>query len=209
MNTEHSEHDRDTFEHGGIIWGAKIDASNDGKPLPWLKNDDMVFCYWGKATSGGPYDVDCVHGWDEGFQIRLPADHFAYTAIAEGFEPWGGGENPPADWDGDANAILYRDGKLIGRAPCSWVHFGSGPDIIGYKRKVDAAQYTVPASDIAPAPTPAEDIVRVLRVIEYVGPRSAIEKQILGSVHGEHTFGYITIKAATVGTFPEILEGSK
>ena len=78
MTTEHNEHDRDTFEHGGIIWGAKIDASNKGKPLPWLKDDEMVFCYWSEAIYSGPYPVDCVHGWDEGFQIRLPADHQYY-----------------------------------------------------------------------------------------------------------------------------------
>lgn len=152
MTTEHNKYDRDTFEHGGIFWGAKIDAANDGKPLPWLKDDEQVFCHWGEETCGGPYHVDCVHGWGDGFKIRLPADHFAYTAIAEGFEPWGGGENPPADWDGDANAILYRDGKNPDYR--AWVHFGSGPDIIGYKRKVDAAQYTVPAPDIAPQSTP-------------------------------------------------------
>lgn len=82
MTTEHSEYDRDTFEHGGIIWGAKIDASNKGKPLPWLKNDDMVFCYWDEATYGGPHPVHCVCGWGEGFQIRLPADHPYYLVPA-------------------------------------------------------------------------------------------------------------------------------
>ena len=81
MNTEHSEYDRDTFEDGGIIWGGKIDASNDGKPLPLLKDDDMVFCYWGEEIYGGPYPVHCVHGWGEGFQIRLPADHPYYHAF--------------------------------------------------------------------------------------------------------------------------------
>lgn len=78
MTTEHNEHDRDTFEYEGIIWGAKIDAGNGRKALPWLKNDEMVFCYWSEATSGGPYPVHCVSGWDEGFQIRLPADHPYY-----------------------------------------------------------------------------------------------------------------------------------
>lgn len=54
----------------------------------------------------------------------------------------------------------------------------------------------------------SEDTVRVLRIIEYVGKRSQIEKQIANSIHGERTFGYpeITIRAATIGTYPEVLE---
>lgn len=156
MTTEYNKYDRDTFEHEGIVWGAKIDASNKGKPLPWLKDDEEVYCHWGKGVcGGGPYDADCVHGWDEEFQIRLPADHFAYTAIAEGFEPWGGGEKAPDDWDGERT--LARNGEIARWA--SWTHpwrqgRDCAHDIIGYKRKVDAAQYTVPASDIAPTPTP-------------------------------------------------------
>lgn len=54
-----------------------------------------------------------------------------------------------------------------------------------------------------------ENIVRVLRVIEYVGPRSAVEEQIRNSLHGERQFRDIIIKVATVGTFPEILKGSE
>jgi len=55
------------------------------------------------------------------------------------------------------------------------------------------------------------DIVRVLRVIEYIGPRSEIEKQIKQSIHGEKFIEKInvTIKAATVGTFPEIFNKPK
>lgn len=50
------------------------------------------------------------------------------------------------------------------------------------------------------------DIVRVLRVVEYVGPRDQIEKQIRHSIHGERSYNGITIRVATLGTFPEILE---
>ena len=54
------------------------------------------------------------------------------------------------------------------------------------------------------------DIVRVLRIIEYVGPRDQVEHQILKSLHGEKTFGpsgkEITIRVTTLGTFPEILK---
>jgi hypothetical protein len=58
----------------------------------------------------------------------------------------------------------------------------------------------------------AEDIVRVLRILEYVGPRSAIERQIADSIQGEKRVRridngreLITIRAATIGMYPEIL----
>lgn len=58
-----------------------------------------------------------------------------------------------------------------------------------------------------------EDTVRVLRVIEYVGPRSWVERTLENSIQGTKTFdevrggGKATIRAATVGGYPEILEG--
>lgn len=52
-----------------------------------------------------------------------------------------------------------------------------------------------------------EDIIRVLRVIEYVGPRSRVEETVARSIHGEKDAGRgLTIKAATIGTYPEIFE---
>lgn len=51
-----------------------------------------------------------------------------------------------------------------------------------------------------------EDIVRVLRVIEYVGPRAKIEQQIARSINGPVNFGNgVIIRCATVGQYPEIL----
>jgi hypothetical protein len=53
------------------------------------------------------------------------------------------------------------------------------------------------------------DIVRVLRIIEYVGPRNWVEATVAGSIHGERQvtldgkLGWI--RAATIGTYPEIL----
>ena len=56
----------------------------------------------------------------------------------------------------------------------------------------------------------AEDIVRALRVIEYVGPRSAVEKAIKNAVHGIKVVGGengpLEIRAATIGLVPDILE---
>ena len=63
-----------------------------------------------------------------------------------------------------------------------------------------------------------EDIVRVLRIIDYVGPRSLVEKQIRLSLHGERKgtcwdprdglpriSGNVTIRATTLGEFSEIM----
>lgn len=52
-----------------------------------------------------------------------------------------------------------------------------------------------------------EDTIRILRIVEYTGPRSAIEEQVRNSIHGERkvVHGTVTIRAATVGEFPEIL----
>jgi hypothetical protein len=49
------------------------------------------------------------------------------------------------------------------------------------------------------------DIVRVLRIIEYVGPRDQVEKQVARSLHGERQIGNMVIRVATIGTYPEVL----
>jgi hypothetical protein len=49
------------------------------------------------------------------------------------------------------------------------------------------------------------DIVRVLRVIEYVGPRNKVEPQVRDSIHGEKTYRGVTIRAVTVTPFPEYI----
>ena len=55
------------------------------------------------------------------------------------------------------------------------------------------------------------EIVRVLRVIEYVGDREDVEFIINESIQGQRTIkfkgkGTVVIKTATIGNFPEILE---
>jgi len=55
-----------------------------------------------------------------------------------------------------------------------------------------------------------QDIVRVLRVIEYSGPRRDVEEQIEKSLHGQRKgVRDCVIKVATIGAFPEILETSE
>lgn len=51
------------------------------------------------------------------------------------------------------------------------------------------------------------EIVRVLRVIEYIGPRDRVEKTVANSIHGsKDAGGGLTINAATIGQYPEVLE---
>ena len=51
------------------------------------------------------------------------------------------------------------------------------------------------------------DIVRVLRIIEYSGPRDRVEDTVSKSIFGTKDAGNgLTIKAATIGSYPEILE---
>jgi hypothetical protein len=56
----------------------------------------------------------------------------------------------------------------------------------------------------------AEDVVRVIRIIEYVGPRSKIEKQIERSLHGTKDHGNgVKITAVTLGEYPEIMAAAQ
>lgn len=54
-----------------------------------------------------------------------------------------------------------------------------------------------------------QDIVRVLRIIEYVGPRDWVEKTLLRSVQGRKDCSTGTvptyIQAVTLSAYPEIL----
>lgn len=136
MTTEHSKYDLEAFEDGGIVWGAKIDASNYGKPLSWLKDNEEVYCHWDDHTSSGPYHVDCVHGWGEGFQIRLPADHWAYPVIAKGFTPWAGGDWAPVDWD-PGSPVLFRNGDQLNQGEWAWGQGDGDYIIIGYRKRVE------------------------------------------------------------------------
>jgi len=49
------------------------------------------------------------------------------------------------------------------------------------------------------------NLVRVLRVIEYVGTREWVEDIVSKSVHGVKTLGNGQIRASTIGEFPDIL----
>lgn len=60
----------------------------------------------------------------------------------------------------------------------------------------------------------AEDIIRVLRIVEYVGPRSCVESEVSKSIHGARQFTLcdkegkrqeVRITAVTVGEFAEVI----
>ena len=54
---------------------------------------------------------------------------------------------------------------------------------------------------------PNKEIVRVLRIIEYVGEREKVEDVVSRSIHGTKKINNdLSIRAATIGTYPEILE---
>lgn len=60
------------------------------------------------------------------------------------------------------------------------------------------------------------DIVRIVRVMEYVGPRAWVEQTLnRGAVpaNGVHSFdipnGHCEIRSATLGQFPEVMAQAK
>lgn len=109
-------------------FGRELDGSN-GCP-EWLAHDVKIMGFW--LEWAGPYSVDCVQGFGESyFKFKLPIDHFAYKALDAGFEPWGGGDEGPEDWDG--GACIMRDG--VQTYPAYWAHNYGDSDIIGYRRR--------------------------------------------------------------------------
>lgn len=52
------------------------------------------------------------------------------------------------------------------------------------------------------------DSIRVLRIIEYTGDRSKVEQTVEKSIHGTKVTRGMTIRAATIGDYPEILVSS-
>jgi len=50
------------------------------------------------------------------------------------------------------------------------------------------------------------DLVRVLRVIEYVGPRDVVEQTINASaIRGNYCAGRLMMREAVLGEYPEVL----
>ena len=51
-----------------------------------------------------------------------------------------------------------------------------------------------------------EDLVRVLKIVEYIGPRKAVEALLDASLHGAKKVpGDVLIRVGVVGDYPELL----
>ena len=123
----------------GIEWGRRIDTPN-GRPA-WLHDKvrlmhlDAKGIWSGHDTEWYPEQISPVGWQNDTPAIRLPADHFAYLAIAQGYEPWGGGERAPDDWDG--KHALRDDGSDI-FAPflfSGWQRGEFANHVIGYRKR--------------------------------------------------------------------------
>jgi len=139
-----------------ITWGN--DIAVDGKRPAWLKDDEKCLPCWSSSRwyENNGARVLAVANWPGVTMIRLPSDHFAYTAINAGFEPWGGGDKAPDDWDG--GPVLLGSGQPgVGN---SWDHnaFRKPHHIIGYKRKAQAVDVPEWAVKRAASMCNAEDV---------------------------------------------------
>lgn len=118
-------------------WGPEI-AVNGIRPA-WLADDVPLL----GQDAERPYTDDYpgwrlnagMVSWHTVATIRLPVDHFAYRAIEAGYEPWGGGDTGPADYD-PAGGVLFRSGRKDVGVDWRWTHEGHRHDIIGYRKNV-------------------------------------------------------------------------
>ena len=143
---------------GQIRWGEEIEVN--GVRPEWLRGrvlcDLKTSCGW--RNEGGELAAAPAEDWAwsqrDGepciLAIRLPSDHFAYTALAAGFELWGGGDEAPKDWDGDLHGVIVRCGATIGNYASYWQHTGGEYDIIGYRKRAEASPRNIgiTASDL-------------------------------------------------------------
>ena len=123
-----------------IEWGPEIKVN--GERPAWLGDGDLCTIGMSDAPSGEPYPAD-HWAWSVITAIRLPSSHWAYIAINAGFEPWGGGDSAPEDWDG--GEVLKRAGYVcLTKDPKGpdWQRGYAGNlddmadlDIIGYRKK--------------------------------------------------------------------------
>jgi len=158
----------------GIEWGREIPV--DGKRPAWLRDDDKfqwVAPGFGWAMWDTGLNYVRAEGWthaDSTTAIKLPADHFAYKALDAGFEPWGGGDSAPEDWDRH-DTVLRRDGVILeGRWANEWRHRLGSTDIIGYRKRaaqVEGDPAKLAAQRLAAFP----DFVAVRRMTEVEARR--------------------------------------
>lgn len=157
-----------------VDWGRKI-PDTGVKPV-WLADDQWI------AVGVCEYRAADAKWFAGSLPFRLPADHFAYAALDAGFEPWGGGDAAPGDWDG--GNVLLRNGDR----ECHivwWKHHADGTrnsiaDVIGYRKRVaPTTLVTVPQMTETEARRrwhPAETRIVILRDLNLIRPETPIER---------------------------------
>lgn len=162
-----------------IEWGRAIPVN--GQRPAWLADDASISAQGSFSKewyTPARFGVDV--NWDHVSAIRLPADHFAYRALDAGFEPWGGGDAAPADWDGDRDGVLYRDGDSMGRGPYNWRHFESQSDIIGYRKKVEPTPVaTRPADTVTIKRMTKGQAREYINMVVETDPRESLSLAVL------------------------------
>lgn len=120
--------------------------------------------------------------------------------IAAGFEPWGGGDNAPGDWDGGEVLVRNKqtEGGNNGGIGWNWAAGDWGRCIIGYKRKA------APGSEVWTASTVYEpgDVVR----IPNGGTAEAIEEIRAGDLARFETVEKLMDDLNGVVTIPTMTE---
>lgn len=119
-----------------IEWGPEIPVN--GKRPVWLKDDERCRPRWGDSA-WLPIDsaaVSVVQAWPNVTVIRLPADHWAYPVIAQGFEPWAGGDGP----EDATGKVLFEDGSIMTSPVWNWSHDGVHKKIVGYRKHTEPAE---------------------------------------------------------------------
>ena len=105
----------------------------------WLADDDAIDFYdrdlgWDDAGHFSWLATDIELGVR---YIRIPADHWAVTALKQGFKPWAGGESAPEDFIPGSGVLLRNGARLDGDKSAIWANRNCISDIIGYKPKAE------------------------------------------------------------------------
>lgn len=170
-----------------IQWGP--DIATCGQRPAWITDQDKMSNQNGIGQWQYPKGSDAPNStwsWEHIPAIRLPADHFAYKAIAAGLEPWAGGKDAPHDWD--RGPVLLGCGRWVSGI-LYWNRDESDEDIIGYRKKEKTMTDTAPEAPNTDAmPTP-DAIARELSIAQA-------QRNALGQIAAHWIGRFFALKAA-------------
>lgn len=137
------------IERGFEPWGGGAEAPTDwdGRWFLYRKGEVVDAIRVGRPCFKHQYDALDVIGYRKKAE---PKSFWAYKAIKHGFEPWGGGFEPPADWDegctlranGEiSNTLAQSNGWLLDPGPV--FNGGAARRIIGYRKKAEPKPFVV------------------------------------------------------------------